>query len=116
MGSGTSGELKDSLYFWYKQRGQVSAEGTFSYYVFPLEHWRLLRTNNPLERINREIRRRTRVVGNFPDGQSALMLVAARLRHIASTKWGTRAYVDMEHLYAMERDQEEKALELPMSV
>ena len=92
------------------------AEETFSYYVFPLEHWRLLRTNNPLERINREIRRRTRVVGNFPDGQSALMLVAARLRHIASTKWGTRAYMDMEHLYAMERDQEEKALELPMSV
>ena len=87
-----------------------------SYYVFPLEHWRLLRTNNPLERINREIRRRTRVVGNFPDGQSALMLVAARLRHIASTKWGTRAYMDMEHLYSMERDQEEKALELPMSV
>ena len=43
-------------------------------------------------------------------------LVAARLRHIASTKWGTRAYMDMEHLYAMERDQEENALELPMSV
>lgn len=54
------------------------------------------------------------MVGNFPDGQSALMLVAARLMHIASTKWGTRAYMDMEHLYAMER--EEKALELPMSV
>ena len=73
-----------------------------------------MRTNNPSERINREIRRRTRMVGNFPDGQSALMLVAARLMHIASTKWGTRAYMDMEHLYAMER--EEKALELPMSV
>ena len=34
-----------------------------------------------LERIMREIRRRTRVVGNFPDGQSALTLVGARLRH-----------------------------------
>lgn len=44
--------------------------------------------NNPLERIIREIRRRTRVVGAFPDGHSALMLAAARLRHIASTKWG----------------------------
>ncbi len=43
-------------------------------------------------------------------------LVAARLRHIASTKWGTRAYMDMEHLDAMERDQEEKALASPMSV
>ena len=57
-------------------------EETLSYYSFPQEHWRRIRTNNPLERINREIRRRTKVVGCFPDGQSALMLVAARLRHI----------------------------------
>jgi putative transposase len=73
-------------------------EETLSYYEFPPEHWRCLRTNNPLERIMREIRRRTRVVGAFPDGQSALMLVAARLRHIAGTKWGTRRYLDMERL------------------
>ena len=46
----------------------------------------------------REIRRRTRVVGAFPDGNSALMLVAARLRHIAGTKWGTRRYLSMEPL------------------
>jgi putative transposase len=71
---------------------------TLSYYEFPREHWRCLRTNNPLERIMREIRRRTRVVGAFPDGQSALMLVAARLRHIAGTKWGTRRYLDMNRL------------------
>jgi putative transposase len=51
-----------------------------------------------LERIMREIRRRTRVVGNFPDGQSALMLVAARLRHISGTKWGERRYLNMERL------------------
>jgi len=55
------------------------------YYSFPREHWRSLRTNNPLERLNREIRRRTRVVGAFPDGQSSLMLVCARLRHMAGT-------------------------------
>ena len=48
------------------------AEETFSYYDFPPTHWRSIRTNNPLERINREIRRRTRVVGNFPDGQSIM--------------------------------------------
>ena len=53
---------------------------------------------NVLERIMREIRRRTRVVGNFPDGKSALMLVAARLRHIAGTRWGKRIYLDMERL------------------
>ena len=76
---------------------------TLSYMAFPSEHWRSLRTNNPLERINREVRRRTRVVGAFPDGQSALMLVAARLRHIAGTKWGLRRYMDMTRLREMER-------------
>lgn len=63
---------------------------------FPAQHWRRIRTNNPLERIIREIRRRTRVVGAFPDGESALMLVATRLRHIATTKLGTRCYLKME--------------------
>ena len=72
------------------------AHETLSYYSFPQAHWRHLRTNNPLERIMREIRRRTRVVGNFPDGESALMLVAARLRHVAGTRWGTRMYMSME--------------------
>jgi putative transposase len=63
---------------------------TLSYYSMPPEHWRCIRTNNPLERLNREIRRRTRAVGAFPDGRSALMLVAARLRHVAATRWGTK--------------------------
>jgi transposase-like protein len=45
-------------------------EETLSYYDFPSEHWRNIRTNNPLERLNREIRRRTNVVGSFPDGHS----------------------------------------------
>lgn len=71
---------------------------TLTYYAYPSTHWRQIRTNNPLERIIREIRRRTRVVGAFPDGNSALMLVAARLRHIASTKWGKRRYLVMEPL------------------
>jgi putative transposase len=46
----------------------------------------------------RELRRRTRVVGSFPDGESALMLVAARLRHMAASRWGTRRYLDMNRL------------------
>ena len=77
---------------------EEGASETLSYMAFPREHWTRIRTNNTLERIMREIRRRTRVVGSFPDGRSALMLVAARLRHIASTKWGTRAYLDMKRL------------------
>jgi transposase-like protein len=78
---------------------------TLSYMAFPREHWTRIRTNNPLERIMREIRRRTRVVGAFPDGTSALMLVAARLRYVAGTRWGTRKYLDMTRLDDQERDE-----------
>jgi transposase-like protein len=85
-------------------------EETLSYMAFPREHWTRIRTNNMLERIMREIRRRTRVVGNFPDGQSAMMLVAARLRHVAGTRWGTRQYMDMERL--REQEQEEQTAEI----
>ena len=82
---------------------------TLTYYAYPSTHWRQIRTNNPLERIIREIRRRTRVVGAFPDGQSALMLVAARLRHIASTKWGKRRYLVMDHLLNPAKQEEAAA-------
>ena len=73
-------------------------EETLAYYAFPEEHWRRIRTNNPLERILREIRRRTRVVGAFPDGQSALNLAAARLRHVAGSEWSTKRYLSMDLL------------------
>jgi transposase-like protein len=83
-----------------------SIHETLTYYDFPSEHWRRVRTNNPLERILREVRRRTRVVGAFPDGNSALMLVAARLRHIAGTRWGTRRYLNMNLLTEFKRKEE----------
>ena len=82
-----------------------SVDETLSYMSFPREHWIRIRTNNPLERIMREIRRRTKVVGSFPDGRSALMLVAARLRHIAGTKWGLRRYLNMEPLNEQHKGQ-----------
>lgn len=75
---------------------------TLTYYAFPDSHWIKLRTNNPLERIMKEIRRRTRVVGAFPDGRSCLNLAAARLRHIAGGQWSTRRYMNMAPLYAAE--------------
>ena len=78
---------------------------TLAYYDFPDAHWQRIRTNNPLERILREVRRRTRVVGAFPDGNSALMLLATRFRHIAGTRWGTRRYLNMELLKEMEREE-----------
>ena len=77
---------------------ETAVDETLAYYTFPEEHWRRIRTNNPLERILREIRRRTRVVGAFPDGQSALNLAAARLRHIAGTAWSTKRYLNIELL------------------
>ncbi len=72
---------------------------TFTFYAFPDAHWIKIRTNNPLERTMKEIRRRTKVVGAFPDGQSCLNLAAARLRHIAGTQWSTRKYMNMAPLY-----------------
>lgn len=94
------------------QAAQVVREGveeTLSYMAFPREHWTRIRTNNVLERIMREIRRRTRVVGNFPDGKSAVMLVAARLRHIAGTRWGKRIYLDMERLRELPQREEKQS-------
>ena len=73
-------------------------EETLTYCDFPSEHWTRIRTNNVIERLNREIRRRTRMVGTFPDGNSALMLVCARLRHVAGTQWGNKKYMNMKHL------------------
>lgn len=88
---------------------EVIREGiaeTLSYYYFPREHWLRIRTNNMLERIMKEIRRRTRVVGSFPDGHSALMLVSARLRHIAGTKWSTACYLNMVRLRELKKVEE----------
>ncbi len=76
-----------------------SLHETLTYYRYPSTHWVRIRSNNPLERIMKEIRRRTRVVGAFPDGESAVMLVGARLRHIANSKWGLKRYLSMEPLY-----------------
>ena len=70
-----------------------------TYCDFPSEHGTRIRTNNVIERLNREIRR-TRVVGMFPDGNSALMLVCARLRHVAGSQWGNKKYINMKHLEA----------------
>ena len=75
-------------------------EETLTYCDFPSEHWTRIRTNNVIERLNQEILRRARVVGTFPDGNSALMLVCARLRHVTGTQWGNKKYMNMKHLEA----------------
>jgi transposase-like protein len=89
-----------------RKAARVLEEGideTLSYHEYPREHHRSLRTNNMLERIIKELRRRTRVVGAFPDGQSALMLCCARLRYIESKSWPEdRKYLDMDKLREMD--------------
>jgi len=77
-------------------------EETLTYMDFPYEHWTRIRTNNTIERLNREVKRRTKVVGTFPDGDSALMLVCARLRHVAGTQWGSKRYMNMKRLEYMD--------------
>ena len=84
-----------------------SIEETLTFMDFPSQHWTRIRTNNTLERLNREIRRRTRSIGAFPDGNSALMLVCARLRHVAGTDWGIKRYMNMEHLRSLDAEQED---------
>jgi transposase-like protein len=92
-----------------KEAAKILRDGyreTLTYMRFPRTHWRSLRTNNPMERIMREIRRRTNVVGNFPDGQSALMLVSARLRYLGGKSWGSRRYLNMDLLQGWEESSD----------
>lgn len=81
-------------------------EETLAYMSFPSQHWLRIRTNNTIERVNREIKRRTKAIGAFPDGESALMLVCARLRHVAESAWGTKRYLNMQHLFDQELQTE----------
>ncbi len=83
---------------------EKSIHETFAYFAYPPQHWLKIKTNNPTERLLKEARRRTKVVGAFPDGNSALMLVAARLRHVSSTTWGTPKYMNMELLNEMDQE------------
>jgi putative transposase len=83
---------------------EKSIHETFAYFAYPPQHWLKIKTNNPMERLLREARRRTKVVGAFPDGNSALMLVAARLRHVSSSTWGTRKYMNMKLLNEMDQE------------
>ncbi len=83
-----------------------SIEETLTFMDFPSQHWTRIRTNNTLGRLNREIKRRIKAIGAFPDGNSVLMLVCARLRHVAGTDWGLKRYMNMEHLLEMDVEED----------
>ena len=79
-------------------REGVGETTTYLLPEFPANHRIKLRTNNMIERLNKEIRRRTRVVGGFPDSNSALMLVCVRIRYVTSRSWSDRRYMDTSRL------------------
>lgn len=91
-------KLKEMKLFEAARKVESAAPETLVYMDFPREHWRRIRSNNAMERLNREIRRRTKSIGAFPEGQSALMLVCARLRHMEESEWGSKTYLNMQLL------------------
>lgn len=79
-------------------------EETLTYMDFPTQHWTRILTNNAIEHFNHEIKRRTKAIGAFPNGQSALMLVCAKLRHVTANSWGARRYMNMAHPFKPEEN------------
>ena len=87
---------------------EAALADSLTFYRYPREHWKMLRTNNPLERLLKEVRRRTKVAEQFPSEENALLLVTARLRRIHES-WQERRYLDMQPLYELERREEARA-------
>ncbi len=75
---------------------EVNLPQGFSFYEFPREHWRRIRTSNCLERVSQEIKRRTRIVRVFPNEASCLRLVFAILMEIGEDKEFGRVYLQLE--------------------
>jgi transposase-like protein len=69
--------------------------GLFNYKDYPRNHWRRIRTTNMMERLNKELKRRSKVVGAFPNDDSLLRLVVSILMNI-NEEWITlRRYLTM---------------------
>lgn len=77
---------------------EENIEDGFTIFAFPRSYWRKLRTSNPLERVNREVKRRTRVATLFPNEASCLRLVSAVLREIHEDWVIGRVYLKMDQV------------------
>jgi putative transposase len=80
---------------------ESAGEDFLAYMHFPCAHWKRLHSTNLVERLNREIKRRTRVVSIFPSDTSLLNLVGAVLERVC-LPWGGKAYVSLDGLRQLE--------------
>lgn len=83
---------------------EANVAETFTVFAFPEAHWRHLRTSNLMERISREIKRRTRVASLFPNEASLLRLLSAVLMEVSEEWESEKTYLRMESLNPPQQD------------
>jgi putative transposase len=83
-------------------------EDLIAFYAFPEQHWSKLRSTNPLERVNREIGRRTDVVGIFPNDAAVIRLAGALLVEQNDEWLVSRRYLSIESLALVLVDEDER--------
>jgi len=89
-------------------------EDVLAYMAFPPEHWTRLYSTNPLERLNKEVKRRTNVVGIFPDVGSVERLVGAILMDIDDEWQVNRRYFSQESMHTLFAPEEQQRLTAPL--